>query len=76
MNIEEDDGPEDKWTRGLQKAEMTSWYYYLALKSKVLYLCHYKLSKACYVSQIIYNPSKLSPAYTGAKKKKPDFLEV
>jgi hypothetical protein len=50
-------------------AEMTSWYYYLALKSEVLCLCHYKLSKACYVSQIVYNPSKLSPAYAGAKKK-------
>jgi hypothetical protein len=47
-------------------AEMTSWYYYLALKSEVLCLCHYKLSKACYVSQIVYNPSKLSPAYAGA----------
>ena len=53
-----------------QTAEMTSWYYYLALKSEVLCLCHYKLSKACYVSQIVYNPFKLSPAYGGVRKKK------
>ena len=42
-------------------AEMTSWYYYLALRSKVSCLCHCKCSKACYVSQIGYNPSILSP---------------
>ena len=63
--------PKTSEREAYKTAEMTSWYYYLALKSKVLCLCYYKLSKACYVSQII---SELSPAYAGAKKK--GFIEV